>query len=1728
MRQCAVAAFVLTAVVSASAHSADANRLTYLDEFCDPYYVGRDFPKLTTPQWVGESGVDAVVTLAIDDMRGHEKWEAFLRPILERLKKIDGRAPVSIMTCTVDPKQPHLQTWLREGLSLEVHTIDHPCPLLQKGDFPAAKSTYDRCVDLMASIPGNRPVAFRTPCCDSLNTPSPRFYTEIFNKTTAQRNYLQLDSSVFQIFTPNDPDLPREIVLENGRERFRKYVPFKSFVNLIEDYPYPYVIGGLCWQFPCMVPSDWEAQNVLKPNNPITVRDLKLALDATVIKKGVFNFVFHPHGWIRNDQVVELIDYAEKKYGKRVKFLTFRECVDRLNHDILRLRPDAEPQSGLRLIDLNNDGYLDVVRGTTRSTARRRKSSLIGGSAWTHIWLPNENRWHETPILALTGRLTDSKTAEGIGPWYGFPRFGVMRKEGNASVLKLDETVRWALRFDGREWVTDTDSIWGLELDGKPILAERDGIDQGVRLRDLDGDECCELIIANPMQNAVLQWSDKARTWRKLPFRLPEGATIVDEKGRDAGLRFVDVDEDGHDDVLFSNENQFGLYLFKSMTDGWSRKVRAGKRGDRKAIPLISRNGTNNGAFIHSRHLWVQNEDTHRLTDLVDRVSFNDLLHDAEVGPKTPAAALKSFRVRPGFKIELVAAEPLVKDPVAFDWGPDRKFWVAEMADYPTGIDGKGKPGGRVRYLEDTDGDGRYDKSTVFLEGLSYPNSVMAWRDGVLVCTAPDLIYAQDTDGDGRADKREVLFTGFGPGNPQHRYNGLTWGLDNWVYLANGDSGGEIVSKKTGQHAGIRGRDLRIKPDEGLIDPQAGQTQFGRARDDWGNWFGCSNPYPCWHFALEDHYIRRNPHAAAPDPREFVPEQPMYTPVFPISRTLARFNDLHTANRITSACGLTLYRDDLFGPEFATSFFISEPVHNLVHRQVMTPKGATFTSKRADDERASEFVASSDNWFRPTMLRTGPDGALWIADMYRAVIEHPEWIPDDWEARLDLRAGADKGRIYRVAPVGEKRRPIPRLDRLETAGLVGALDSPNGWQRDLVQQLLIWRGDNAAIAPLEAMASKAVRSTTRQHALCTLDGLGVLRPQTVARALFDSHPGVRRHAVRVCEGRVEQATVLADALMRLAADQSPAARDPHVRLQLACTLGQWNDPRAGQLLGKLALEYLADPHISAAALSSLNKNNIDHVLAAVFAGAGNQAGADRLIGQLMKLAAAFGDEDALANVIERVCQTEVDRKEWWQYMALAGIFDELDRRRTTAEDLRKKNGRPRRDALAAMQAMASIAGTIYDDRKTTDEVRLVAMRLLGRVPDNLDKDLQRLSRELVPQASPVLQRAAVERLARIDDVRVPGALLADWASHAPPLRRSILNVLTSRRAWTHSLLDALEKKAVTPADLDAAARQPLLAHADHAIRDRAAKLLAAEANSDRAKLLADYRDVATLRGDAARGREVFVKRCAGCHKLGDVGHVVGPDLAALTNRSLEAMLVATLDPNRAVEDKFINYSALTTDGRQITGMLAAETGNSITLLAQDGKQEVIPRSELDQLKSTGKSLMPEGLEKDVSRQELADVFVYITGLGPRRKEFPGNEPRVIRPAANGTLVLSATNCEIFGTAIMLEEKYKNLGHWSTPDSHAVWTIDVPKAASYRVFLDYACPQETAGNLFVFDAGDVRLTGKVAGTDSWDEYRQMEIGRLALAAGQRTIVFRPDGELKDHLLDLRTIRLVPVK
>jgi putative membrane-bound dehydrogenase-like protein len=1292
------------------------------------------------------------------------------------------------------------------------------------------------------------------------------------------------------------------------------------------------VLGRLCWEFPCVTPSDWQAQHLHKPNNPLTVRDWQAALDATVIKQGVFCLVFHPHGWIKSEQVIDFIDHAVSRHGNKVKFLTFAECQQRLDKHLLAgqpLRSTKGEDNGVRLLDLNGDGFMDVV---------------IGNDAvkQTRIWDSRKNAWQTSdfPVLLHQGRA----------------RFGVVEKCPVLLALEGGRVASW--RFDGKQWTSE-------KVDWTEAQTAVDSW-PGVRLRDLDADGTCELIVCMGGESAVFAWDRGKPGWRKCPFALPKGTAIVDEKGNDAGLRFVDVDEDGHDDILFSNDAEYGLWLFHSMEKGWSHQISAGKRGDKDALPMIARNGTNNGAWIFDRQLWVQNEDTAALKDLVQRASFHDMLRDVQPGPKSPEASLRCLKARPGFVAELVAAEPLVQDPIAFAWGPDGKFWVVEMGDYPLGADAKGKHGGRVKFLEDTDGDGKYDRSTVFLDGLGYPTGVTPWRQGVLVTCAPDILYAEDLDGDGKADRRLPIYTGFGEGNQQHRVNTLAWGLDNWLHVANGDSDGTIRSLKSKQTADIRGRDLRIRPDEGAIDAETGRTQFGRSRDDWGNWFGGNNSNPVWHFALEDHYLRRNPHVAPPNLRVPVPAVPGNSPVFPRSRTLPRFNDYHTANRFTSACSPIVYRDELFGPGFRDNLFISEPVHNLVHREVMSPQDFTFRSTRAAGEEQSEFLASTDNWFRPTMIQTGPDGALWVADMYRHVIEHPQWIPKDWQERLDLRAGYDRGRIYRVYPVGTRPRAIPRLDQMELPDLVQALDSPNGWQRDTVQQMLIWKQAQEAVPMLVKLAREAKRPQTRLHALCTLDGLNGLSPVLLKDALADEHFGVRRHAVRLCETLLAKSPELGAALLRLTDDL-----DPQVRLQLACTLGEWDDPRAGAGLGQLLATDPDDPYLTTAAYSSVNAKNLDATLQTVLSTSGSPAPVTRLL----RLADALGQKEALATLLDRVLSPPPDGFQPWQYQALGGLLDNLKQRGTSFTELAAK-GPKSAEMQGKFDALLLAARKSAVNGKAPVETRIASLAVLGRTEKTQGEDIELFAGLLVPQSPEGLQLAAVAALARSGNRKSASVLLERWGSYSPAVRAQVLDVLLQRKESTLLVLDAVAEKKVHVAEIDTSRRQRLVDHRDSAIRDRARKVLAGAIDADRQKVIDLFRKD-MLKGDVARGKAVFTRHCIACHQFKGEGKPIGADLASLTDKSPDALLTAILDPNRAIEARFVNYVVEMKDGRLLVGLLLSETATSITLIGPDGKESVLLRNDLESLTSTGKSAMPEGFEKELQPQGVADLIAYL-------------------------------------------------------------------------------------------------------------------------------------------------------
>ena len=1658
---------------------------------CDPYYPGLDSPKLTTPQWVGDQDVEAVVILSIDDMRDSGKYEAYLRPILDRLKQIDGRAPVSIFTNSIEPTDPQLQQWLREGLSLEVHTVDHPCPLLKDGDFAKAKSTYDRCVDLMASIPNNNPVAFRMPCCDSLNTPSPRFWTEIFAKSTAQDRFLQIDSSVFNIFTADDTDLPRNVVInEIGKSRMRHYVPFQSFVNTIENYPYPYIIGDACWEFPCVVPSDWEAQHVQEPNNPDTVRDLKRALDATVAKQGVMPIVFHPHGWIRNDQLVDLIDYAVTTYGKKVKFLTFAEALERINDHLLGgvpLRTKGGNEHAVRLVDLNADGFVDLVRRD-------------GDSVLTRIWNPDARRFDD-------GR---SKMN------FAQPTFFLANNE--VRLVDYRNAASTIYHRDGVHWKPTG-----------PALMTDNPFDTAGQLEchDIDGDGTDEGLLTSGGETKVLRWQKYAFVpeWYKFP------AGAIASAGGDAGVRLVDLNADGKLDIVKSDGRVYGVWLFTDNTKGWEA-VRTGEPTDAGAIPTLARpDGTNNGGWFHSDHLWVQNEFTARKPDLVDRMSFTELTREPEVTEEFPlgrakdlAQSVETFQLSKGARLEVAAAEPEIVDPVAFDWGPDGRLWVVEMSDYPNGADWHGpgdeknQPGGRIKLLEDRDNDGRFETAHLFLDGLSVPTGVKAWRNGAIVTCAPEIIYVEDTVGDHRADVRKVLYTGLREGNQQHRVNGLRWGLDHSLHLANGDSGGVVSSTKTGDKVDIRGRDFRIQPDLGTVELTSGQTQFGRNRDSVGNWFGGNNSNPVWHYVLDEKYMRRNPHFRAPSARRQISEQPGPAPVFPTSQTLERFNDFDRANRFTSACSPEIVDDQMV--------YICEPVHNLVHRSELRRDGSSFVAARLKDEQESEFMTSTDNWFRPVMVRGGPDGAIWIVDMYRMVIEHPEWIPKTWQDRIDHLAGNDKGRIYRVVlPTdglsgksgSSKRGGKSQWKHIRSASigeLVTMLEASNRIVRDMAHQELYERNDPASVAPLKQLVARDKQNPAAKRLLHHFDAFEVDAIETP-------------HDLKLIEGRLSTSAELRE---RLFARTRQSLPDLPFRLQLAYTLGEINDPESapavGAALAKIAVESLDDRYVRAAVMSSVDASNVVHVMRhfmAQTAGLNPDARrkANDFVADLLESAVGFRSREAVAHFSRSVNRNAAS----------------ISMLATTVSRLLKaidRSGKPLNqfvdgETRASLVQLSKSASTVASNDRLDVETRLTALRLFGQFSELEQTEQKAIAELLSPRQPQQLQHRAIELLASASDetsAQSAGVVLSRWNSLTPAIRDTVLAESRERSAWTSAVLDRLDAGSVLPVQIGIRHRQWLLDHDDKSIRLRAKRHFGEIAGDRQSVVESHSQKMLPLTADVANGRAVFRKQCTACHRLEGEGNAIGPDLAAISDRSLPAMTVAILDPNRAVEDKYLGYTVVTKSGLAHRGMLAEESATALTVATVEGKQQSVLRSEIEELVATGKSLMPEGLEQTLSPQQLRDVVGYVQSVSVPRKQFVGNQPRVAPVRDDGSIRLFAMHAEIYGPGMVFEEKYRNLGFWNSSSDRAVWTIDAPEAAEYELQLDYACPPQPNRNRFRILVNGQVLGGEVESTGSWDAYRGMTVGKVRLPDEPVQLTIQSEGPIGGYLMDLRTIRLYP--
>jgi putative membrane-bound dehydrogenase-like protein len=968
----------------------------------------------------------------------------------------------------------------------------------------------------------------------------------------------------------------------------------------------------------------------------------------------------------------------------------------------------------------------------------------------------------------------------------------------------------------------------------------------------------------------------------------------------------------------------------------------------------------------------------------------------ASQGPLAPTEELATFRLPRGFRAELVAAEPNIVDPVAMAFDEEGRLFVAEMRGYPNAGVATGQVhSGKIKMLEDRDGDGFYETCTTFADGLRFPTSVMPWKGGLLAAVAPDIIFFEDSDGDGRADRQRSLYTGFGLKNIQQLINSLQWGLDNWVYGCAGINPSTVRSVERPEQAGVelRGRGVRFHPAQpGSLEPVSGGGQFGQAADDWQRWFTNTNNQHLRHIVLPDHYLQRNPALPVSEVTCDIPDHEPACKVYRISpfegwrveRTRRRregpdaqrfpSTELVPGGYITSACSPVIYTADLFPATYRGNSFICDPANNLVHRDLLEDRGATFIAKRADADH--EFLASTDNWFRPVNLSIGPDGALYVVDFYREVIETPLSLPEDIKKKLNLESRG-RGRIWRILPDGARARRTPALRKAKSEELVKHLADSNVWWRLTAQRLLIERQDKTVTESLVKLAGEPASPQGRVHALWTLHGLKSLNPALVIGALKDSEPGVREQALRLAEEYLGSSHDVLSAVVALA--QDPSAK---VRFQLAFTLGQAQGPEVGAALDTIARKDVDDLWTQTAVLSSCNNSTASFLLESQAHDKSffQEAASTRLtwIMRVAGLVGARGDDADLAKALELLGPAG-RAPQAWQVAIIEGLGQGRQNTQRPLFRIWGESSGPLKEALGQTRPFFERAALEARDDKIAPVKRLAGVRLLGYAPFSL---AAAALRDLLPARNPTeIQLAAIRALSQHDDAKVPEMLLAPWTTFSPAVRRAVVEACFARTDRVREFLNAIEQKKVLLGQLEPFRVEQLRKHADRNLRERALVLLAGQIAPDRQQVIHAYRPALDLKPNTVQGKAVFKKTCATCHRLEGVGVEVGPDLlSALRNKTPETLLVDIFDPSREVDPRYINYVLSNKAGRVFTGMIAAETSSSITLRRAEKEEDTILRDQIDDIQATAKSLMPENLETQLSKQDVADLIAYLQSV----------------------------------------------------------------------------------------------------------------------------------------------------
>lgn len=971
--------------------------------------------------------------------------------------------------------------------------------------------------------------------------------------------------------------------------------------------------------------------------------------------------------------------------------------------------------------------------------------------------------------------------------------------------------------------------------------------------------------------------------------------------------------------------------------------------------------------------------------------------------PVEPAESMRHMVTPTDFEVRLFASEKqLGGKPICMNWDERGRLWVAITMDYPNEMQPPGKGRDRIVVLEDSDGDGSADKTTVFADKLSIPTSIAFARGGVVVHQAPDTLFLRDTDGDGKADERKVLFTGWSTGDTHAGPSNLRYGLDNWLYGMVGyagfvgDIGGERHSFRTGFY--------RFRPDGSRLEflRNTNNNSWGVGFSEEGILFGSTaNGCPSVYLPIPNRYYEAV-RGWSSSVLSSIAASNQFEPITDKVRQV----DHHGG--FTSAAGHALYTARAYPPTYWNrTAFVTDPTGHLAATFVLQKEGSDFRSRNSWN-----LLAGADEWCAPIMAEVGPDGSVWVLDWYNYIVQHnptPRGFKTGKGSAYETNLRDKKhGRVYRLVP---RRSPASKpfsLAGATAAKLVETLTNDNFFWRLHAQRLLVERGNSDVVPALRRLVLDPALdgiglNPGAIHALWTLHGLGALDgsdAESVAvavRALKHPSAGVRRNAALVQPAKTGAAALLesgaltdADAQVRLAAYLSLAekAADARAGEAVAAALDRSEDLTDRWLPDAITAAAASHPEgfllAVAARREPLTGRAVEIVsLVAAHHAAGTPTKTiDALLVATGKAPPAVAE--AMLGGLARGWKTgKVVTLRPEAEQALAGLLPKLPAA-GQANLLRLGTAL---GSKAVEKFATEVVGTLQTrlaDESVAEAERVLAARQIVELMPADDKVLEPMLALISPRSGPGLVSGVLGAIGTSKHPGVGKVLLARMEGWTPGARSTAIRILLAQPTSTLALLDAVEAGKVKLGELALDQKQALASHPNRKVAARATRLLASGGempSPDRQKVVERYLGLLKKPADAARGKAVFKNQCAKCHVHSGEGTTIGPDLTGMAAHPKDELLIHIMDPSRSVEGNFRVYTVQTDDGKVVTGMLASETRTSVEIIDAEAKKITLQRDNIEQLTASNKSLMPEGFEKQLKDDELLDLLEFLAQRG---------------------------------------------------------------------------------------------------------------------------------------------------